>query len=299
MMNLFKAGEIEAVYNHVVPSSWVDHMRRTRDFMDAPEASIEYYQINTKQPPMNDIRVRKAFNLAIDKASLAIYKRTAKPLTAFSPEGIFPGYPQPAGDGFDPQRAKALLAEAGYRDDRGEFDPSRFPISSVELTYNTNETNRQVAEFVQAQWKQHLGLTVPIKNMEWKTYLNYRSQLQYKGFARAGWVGDYMDPYTFLDLFSTATGDNGTGWFDQKYVELLRSANRQTDPAKRFALMAQAEKFLLDEQPVIPLYTPSTDWAKKVYVKGMYANPVTLHAWKFVYIEHDRSKWDVDPAMTN
>src|SRR6185295_16634990 len=112
-------------------------------------------------------------------------------------------------------------------DGNGAFDPSKFPIASVELTYNTNERNRQVAEFVQAQWKRNLGLTVPIKNMEWKTYLVHRSQLQYRGFARAGWVGDYMDPYTFLDLFTTPTGDNGTGWSDPKYVALLRTANRQ------------------------------------------------------------------------
>jgi oligopeptide transport system substrate-binding protein len=247
---------------------------------------------------MNDVRVRKAFNMAIDKAALSHFKRVTKPLTSFVPEGIFPDYPRPAGDRFDPKGARALLAAAGYRNAAGEFDPSRFPISEVELTYNTQDNNRQVAEFVQAQWKQNLGLTVGIKNMEWKTFLDYRAKLEYKGFARSGWVGDYMDPYTFLNIFSTPRGDNGTGWWDQKFVDLLVDANRQTDPARRSRLMVQAEQMLLDDQPVIPLYTNASNWMKKPYVKGLYPNPETLHAWKFVYIEHDRSKWDTGPVMS-
>jgi oligopeptide transport system substrate-binding protein len=294
MMNLYKAGEVDAVYNHTVPYAWVDEMRRLKDYMDKPENAIEYYMLNTKQPPMNDVRVRKAFNMSIDKKALAVYRRVVKPLTAFTPEDIFPNYPRPAGDPFNPQRARELLAEAGFRDASGAFDPSKFPISTVELSYNTSETNRQTAEFVQAQWKQNLGLTVPLKNVEWKTFLDSRAKLQYKGVARAGWVGDYIDPYTFLDLFSTEAGDNGTGWSDPKYVAMLSDANSQTDPLKRYQLLARAEAFMLDAQPVIPLYTAGTDWLKKPYVKGLYANPITLHSWKYVYIEHDPAKWDAD-----
>ena len=292
MMNLYKAGEIDALYNHVPPASWIDHLRRTVDHMDEPECAIDYYMLNTLKPPMDDVRVRKAFNMSIDKAGLAAYQRTIKPLTAFTPEGIFPGYPQPVGDPFDPIRAKQLLAEAGYRDASGRFDPAKFPIADVELTYNTNERNRQIAEYVQSQWKQNLGLTVPLKNMEWKTFLDYRAKLEYKGVARTGWVGDYMDPYTFLDLFSTKTGDNGTGWSPPEFVAALREANAAQDPMKRYELLAKAEKMLLDAQPVIPLATSSTNWMKKPYVKGLYPNPVTMHAWKFVYIEHDPAKWD-------
>ena len=295
-MNLYKAGEVDAVYNHTVPYAWVDEMRRLQDYMDKPENAVEYYMLNTKKAPTNDIRVRRAFNMAIDKAALAVYRRVVKPLTAFSPEDIFPDYPQPKGDPFDPERARALLAEASYRDANGKYDPSKFPIEAMEISYNTTESNRQTAEFVQAQWKQNLGLTVPLKNIEWKTFLDSRAKLQYNGVARAGWVGDYMDPYTFLDLFSTPTGDNGTGWFDPKYVELLREANTEHDPLKRYELLAKAEAFLLEAQPIIPLYTAATDWLKKPFVKGMYANPLTLHAWKYVYIEHDPANWDVDPS---
>jgi len=119
-----------------------------------------------------------------------------------------------------------------------------------------------------------------------------RTKREYRGIARAGWIGDYMDPFTFLDIFSTRGGNNGTGWFEPEYVEMLRRANAEPDPAKRYQLLANAEAYMLDAQPVIPLYTGSTSWLKKPYVMGMYANPITIHPWKYVYIEHDPSKWE-------
>ncbi len=292
MMNLYKAGAVDAVYNHVVPIAWVDEIQTLSDYMDAPENAIEFYIFNTTQPPMDDIRVRKAFNHAVDKVALARFKRTAKPLTAFSPEGIFPGYPQPTGDAFDPRRARQLLVEAGYVDASGNYDPSSFPISEVELTYNTTESNRQVAEFVQAQWRQNLDLTVGLKNMEWQAYLEDTRTLAFKGMARRGWVGDYMDPYTFLELFATPTGNNGSGWFSTDFVESLNRGNNSLDPEERFRLLAQAEAEILEVQPVVPLFTSSTNWMKKPYVKGMYPNPNTMHPWKYVYIEHDPELWD-------
>ena len=292
MMNLYKAGEIDATYNHTVPAAWLPIIKGMKDYMDAPEIANEYYVFNTTKPPTDDKRVRKALNMAIDKDALARFRVVAKPLTAFTPAGIFPGYPQPKGDAFNVARARDLLAEAGFRNSAGQYDPATFPVGDVEILYNTSESNLQVAEFVQAQWKQNLGITVPLRNMEFRTFLVARANLEYKGIARAGWIGDYMDPYTFLDIFSTIAGNNSSGWFDPAYVRMLEDANRTLDPAKRFELLARAEAYLLDVQPVMPLLTRATDWMKKPYVKGMYPNPATMHSWKFVYIEHDPAKWD-------
>ncbi len=300
IMNLYKAGEVEAVLNHTVPAAWLDMIRPLKDYMDAPEMAITYFQINVTKPPMNDVRVRKAFNMAIDKEALSKWRKVTKPLTAFTPEGVFPGYPQPKGDKFDPVKAKQLLAQAGYKDANGNYDPKKFPVDEVEITYNTQESNKAVSEFLQAQWKQNLGVTLPLKSMEFKTFLQSRANLEYKGIARAGWIGDYLDPVTFLNLFSTATGDNGTGWYDPKFVEMLNTANRELDKQKRYELLAKAEAYLLEAQPVIPLTTDATSWMKKPYVKGMYPNPGTMHAWKFVCIERDQSKWDYGiPDMTS
>jgi oligopeptide transport system substrate-binding protein len=127
--------------------------------------------------------------------------------------------------------------------------------------------------------------------MEWKTFLDQRAKLEYKGFARGAFGADYMDPFTFLSLFYTS-GDNGTGWLDQKYVAMLDEANRTLDHTKRYELLAKAEAYLLDNQPIIPIDTTSVNWLKKPYVKGMYPNAASLYPWKYVYIERDRAKWD-------
>ncbi|MDQ3802655.1 MAG: peptide ABC transporter substrate-binding protein [Acidobacteriota bacterium] len=291
-MNLYKAGEVDAVLNHTVPVAWMDMIRPLKDYMDAPEAAIEFLTVNVTRPPMNDVRVRRAFNMAINKRAMADWKRIVKPLTAFTPEGMFPGYPQPKGDDFDPERARQLLAEAGYRDPGGKYDPSKFPVSEVELTFNAQESLRQYAEIIQQQWKQNLGITVPLRSVEFKTYLSARAKLEYKGFCRAGWGADFLDPYAFLSLLHTLGGNNATGWSDPKFTALLDEANRTLDPQRRYELLAQAEAFMLEQQPVIPIWTPATNWVKKPYVKGMYPNVGTLHAWKYVYIEHDRAKWD-------
>jgi oligopeptide transport system substrate-binding protein len=279
--------------NHTVPNAWLEVVRTKKDYMDAAEAAIDFLAINVTQPPMNDVRVRKAFNFAIDKNAWAAWRKIVKPLTAFTPEGIFRDYPQPTGDQFDPERGRQLLAEAGFpvlKKGNGYSCPS-FPIDQVEYIYNTQESNKIMAEWMQAQWKQNLGITVPLRNMEFKTFLKARASLDYKGFSRGGWSADYMDPFTFLSLFYTG-GESGTGWLDPKYVAMVDAANRTLDQAKRYELLAKAEKYMIDAQPVIPIDTAAVNWVKKPYVKGMYPNPAGLFAWKYVYIERDQAKWD-------
>jgi len=299
MMSLYKAGDLDATYNHTVPSAWLNVIGPMKDFMDAPEAAIDYYNFNTTKGPTKDLRVRKALNMSLDKKALADW-RHVRALTAMTPDGIFPGYPQPKGDPFDPEKAKKLLAEAGYRDAAGNFDPRKFAASEIELITNPDGGNVPYAEFIQAQWKQNLGATIQIHIMENKTFFKAQSELEYKGVSRTGWSADYMDPYTFLSIFYTPTGTNGTGWWDPKYVELLDEANRTIDHQQRYQILAQAEQLLLDAQPVIPLTVGTTRWMKKPYVKGLYPNPATLHPWKSVYLERDSSKWDYGmPSMSS
>ncbi len=293
-MNLYRVGEADALLNHSVPNPWLDVVRPKKDFMDAAEAVITYILINTTQPPMNDLRVRRAFNMAIDKVTYSKAKRTTTPLSAFTPQGIFVGYPQPQGEPFDADQARRLLGAAGFpvaQNADGSYECASFPAASLTLIFPTHSSNKALAEFIQAQWKQNLGITISLSNMESKTYYGARNNLEYKGFALGIWGADYMDPTTFLNIFLTP-GDSGSGWWDQKYVDLLEEANHTLDRAKRYELLAKAEKYMLDAQPIIPIETPSVNWVKKPYVKGMYPNPASLYAWKFVYIERDPSKWD-------
>lgn len=294
-MNLYKVGAADAVVNHSVPNPWLDVVRPKKDYMDAAEAAITMIMMNVTQAPMNDLRVRRAFNMAIDKATYSKSKRITKPLSAFTPEGIFVGYPQPKGEGFDPEQARKLLGDAGYpviAKSDGSYDCPEFPIDQVNFTFATHSSNQALAQFMQAQWKQNLGINVMLSNMEFKTFNQARGKLEYKGFALMIFSADYMDPTTFLNIFLTTSGDNGSGWWDQRYVDLLAEANHTLDKQKRYELLAKAEKYMLDAQPTIPLETPAVNWVKKPYVKGLYPNPASLFAWKFVYIERDSAKWD-------
>ena len=316
IMNLYKSGDVYAVYNHVPPASWNAVVRRYKDeYLDFPELIVDFYTFNTTKAPMDDIRVRQAFALSVDRDAMAKFRKTTQPLIEFSPEGIFPRYEEArkkvytdelAKRGssleewkkrrFDPEKARALLAEAGFPvEKRGDsYVCPTFPVEKVELLYNTAEANRAVAEFIQAQWKQNLGITVTLKNQEFKTFLATRKKLDYMGVARAGWIGDYVDPASFLKLFYTKNNDSSTGWHDPEFDRLLDEANRERDPQRRYEILARAELLMLLAQPVIPLQTASTNWIKKPFVKGLYPNPGTLHAWKFVYIERDESQWDRD-----
>jgi oligopeptide transport system substrate-binding protein len=294
VMNLYKVGELDAVYNHAVPNPWLHVLKSKKDYMDKGEAAIDYLIINTTKRPLDNPKVRRAFNLSIDKEAYAAWRRIVKPLTAFTPVGMFPGYPQPTGAAFNPSEGRRLLGEAGYpvvQNADGSFSCPTFPVDQVEFSYNSQSSNKAVAEWMQAQWKQNLGVTVGLRNMEWKTFLEAKEKLEFKGFLRGAWGADYMDPFTFLSLFYTA-GESGTGWEDPKYVAMLDKANRNPDHHERYKLLAEAEAYMLDQQPIIPLDSPSVNWLKKPYVKGMYPNPASLFAWKYIYIERDQSKWD-------
>ena len=324
MMNIYKSGRVDAIYNHTVPAAWNDYIKQFEsEYQLHPEMSIEYYTFSVKKPPVDKLPVRKALALAIDRDALEKYRKTVKKLADFTPEGIFPKYEEARAEVysdlikkegisetewnkryFNPAKACELMKEAGYTvtpNGENRCKVSGFPADDITLSYNTAESNKQVAEFVQAQWKQNLGITVQLKNMEWKTYLPYRSNVEYTGVARAGWVGDYVDPFTFLSQFYTKNNDSSTGWWNPEFDRMVEEANKTRDPTERFKKLAEAEFFMMADQPVIPLTTAGTSWMKKPYIKGFYPNPGTMHPWKFVYIERDRSKWDenADSIMKN
>ena len=321
MMNLYKSGRVDATYNHTVPAPWFDDVSQYKDeYLLHPENASEFYVINVKKPPMDNQKVREAFALAVDRDAYEKLRRTYKPLVDFVPFGIYPKYEE-ARDKiyseelkkqgssldewkarkFNPEKARKLMTEAGFpvQQSGSGWSCPTFPVESVNITYNTSESNKSTAEFAQAQWKQNLGITVSIKNMEFKTFLPLLNRVDYEGFGRRGWVGDYMDPYTFLYLFYSPNNSGATGWWDAKYDRMLDEANNTVDEQERYEKLAAAELYMMQKQIVIPLGVPGTSWLKKPYVKGLYPNPGTLHPWKFVYIERDSAKWDknVDNLM--
>lgn len=317
MMNLYKAGSVDAFLNHTVPTSWINEVRPYKDeYLNFPEAATAYYAMNMTKPPFDNVKVRRAFMLGLDREALSDFRKVTKPLYGKVPSGIFPAYDKAAEkvseeirkergvspdvwakrNAFDPEGARKLLTEAGFAVQKNgdSYSCPSFPTDRVSITFNTNENNRSIAEFIQAQWKQNVGITIPLKTMEFKTFLPYFKSLQYEGFSQFLWSGDYMDPYTFLSLQYGKENEGGAGFYDAKYDKMLDDANAELDPEKRYEMLARAENYLMDQLPMVPLTINATNWMKKPFVKGMYPNPGTLLPWKFVYIERDQSKWDRD-----
>ena len=184
--------------------SWLPIIKGMKDYMDAPEIAIEYYVFNTTKPPMDDNARPQGVQHGDRQGSAGQVPRRREAADGVHARRHLSRLPAAEGRRLQ-RRARPRTARRGRvsRQLPATTIPARFPVGDVEILYNTSESNRQVAEFVQAQWKQNLGITVPLRNMEFRTFLVARANLEYKGFARAGWIGDYMDPFTFLDIFST------------------------------------------------------------------------------------------------
>jgi oligopeptide transport system substrate-binding protein len=189
---------------------------------------------------LNDLRVRKALSLAIDRAAICnTVFRGYTPAYAMTPP--MGDYKPPQLLGFDRVLAKRLLDEAGYPGGKG------FPRLKVLIA--SKETAATLAQAVQAMWRDTLGIEVEIENKEWNAYLVAMQELDYD-IANAGWVGDYLDPLTFLEMWTPGNGNNLTGWKSPEFVKLLQQSFQETDPTRRLENLYQAETILVNEAPI-------------------------------------------------
>ncbi len=243
--------------------------------------AIYFYRLNVSKPPLNNPKVRKALNLAINRQDLVNYvtKANQTPARGLVPPGAGRTYSGPMVLPTDLSRlseAKRLLKEAGYPDGKG--------LPSLEILYNTHEAHKKIAEALQQMWKVNLNLNVTLNNQEWKVFLDTVNTGGYQ-IARAGWTGNYNDPNAFLELFQTGSPTNRTGWSNLEYDELLKKAAKEKSVKARFTLLEQAESILLEELPVIPLYYYKRNCLKSAKVKGWYPNLEDYHPLKLVTIE--------------
>lgn len=265
----FNDGQIHVT--QTIPLDKVPLYRTTRkdEYHEDPLLSVYFYRCNVTRKPFDDRRVRKALALAIDRDSLInnVLRAGQKPALGFTPPGCGEGYATPEVLRFDPAEARRLLAEAGYPDGRG------FP--KFDILINTMESHRTIAEALMAMWKQHLNLPVTVLNQDWSVYLKSQRELDF-GVCRAGWVGDYLDPFTFLGIWRTGDGNNNTGWSNPRYDDLLTKSGLEGDPVKRMAMLREAEELLLDEVPILPIY-----W----YVHAYLLKP-EVRGWRPSLLEH-------------
>jgi oligopeptide transport system substrate-binding protein len=273
----FLAGDSDWV--PTVPPAQIDGARSRPEFYVSPYLGTYYFRFNLTKPPINDIRVRKALSMAVDRESLTkfVTKAGEIPTSSFVPTGMR-GYEGVRGLAFDVAGARKLLATAGYPDGKG--------LPKVELLYNTNELHRVVTQAVQQMWKEHLGIQVELTNVEWKVYLARQSSLDYQ-ISRAGWIGDYVDPNTFLDMWITGGGNNQTAWSNKRYDELIAQAACSIVNAKdRMRALQEAEKLLVaDEVPIMPLYTYVNKGMLSRRVKGWHPNILDQHPLKYISLE--------------
>lgn len=252
-LTMFENGEADLLVGNI-PSEDIPRLKQQGKLKIYPNLSTYFYRFNVTRKPFNDPRVRKALAMAIDRQTIVekVTQAGQKPAFAFVPFGILDAngkdYRDNGGNTFfkeDVAEAKRLLAEAGYPDGKG------FPKAAI--LFNTSENHKKIAEAIQQMWKKNLGIEVNLVNQEWKVYLKMEDDLQYD-IARAGWSADYSDPMTFMDMFVTNGGNNDTGWSNKQYDELIKKANATGDQAVRMQTMHEAEKILMNEMPIMPIY---------------------------------------------
>ncbi len=278
-VNLYKSGAIDWNPSGYIPSPFLPHVRGFADYVSGEFQATYFYGVNCTRKPFDDPRVRRALNLAIDREAIArdLLKGTRRAWGRLTPTG-YPGWDGPPPVPFAPESARAELARAGFPGGRG------FPAFSI--LFSTSEDHRRIAEAVQAMWRRELGVPVELRNMEWSGYQQATTTLQYD-VARRSWIGDYLDPSTFLTLLTSGDGNNRSGWSDPEYDRLMRASEREVDPSKRFTLLREAEARALASSPYLPIYHYSTHELVKPYVKGLFHTALDVHPLSRVWIDRE------------
>jgi oligopeptide transport system substrate-binding protein len=243
---MYEQGQLDFVDNHSVPILEKHKLQSKRGYKHVPQLRGDYYGFRTDRKPFDDVRVRKAFTMAIDRTVFpSILHGNEMPASSWIPPGMS-GHNPKIGLPFNPPEARRLLREAGYPDGKG------FP--RVVIGYNTDEDHKLVAEAIQGMWQRNLGVIVGLDNHEWKVYLR-TLQNDPPHVFRLGWGADYPDPDNFMKLFTANSGNNNTRWKNPLYDRLLEQAARELDPRKRAALYDQAQKILCEtDLPILPLF---------------------------------------------
>jgi oligopeptide transport system substrate-binding protein len=244
-----------------------------------------YYNLNTETKPFNNVKVRQALAMAIDRDSIVENVAQGGQTPA---EGVVPyGIPDETGADFressgnhmtfDPAGAKELLEEGLAEEGMTLEDMNDFT-----LLYNTLEAHAKIAQAIQEMWRTNLGIEVNLENVDFQVKLDREKAGDYD-ISRAGWIGDYIDPLTFIDLWVTDGPYNDAGYSNAQYDEYVQTARNSIDPAERMEAMRNAEKLLMEEMPVIPIYFYTQPYAQKTYVTGVY-KPVNRYPY-FIYAD--------------
>lgn len=282
ILTSYNSGELDFIQN--VPVDEIPTLLGDGKLSIVPYIGTYYVCYNTEAAPFDDWRVRKAFTLAIDSQYIVenVTQTGQLPATGFVPSGVSDvdataDFRTAGGDYWtapttDEQyqknvaEAKQLLADAGYPDGAG------FP--TVTYTYNTNDNHKKIGEALQQQWQTALGVSVKLENQDWSVFLENRKQGNYQ-IARNGWIADYNDPISFLDMWLTGGGNNDAQYSNADYDAAIAEAKSTADPAARMAAMHKAEDQIIGKDWALgPIYFYTQKYMLNDAVKGMYYTPL-------------------------
>lgn len=277
----YKSGELDFIQN--LPTDEIPNYLASGELKIVDYLGTYYTCFNTEDPTFSDPRVRKAFTLAVDRNYIVenVTQTGQVPATGFVPSGTAdadpsgPDFRSVGGDYYSVksedyekncEEARKLLAEAGYPDGKG------FP--TVEYLYNTNDEHKSIAEALQNMWQKELGVTVTLNNQDWNVFLQNRKQGNYQ-IARNGWIADYNDPITFLDMWYTGGGNNDAQYSNKDYDAAIDAAKSTAVPAERMKALHEAEDILIKQDNVLcPLYFYTQKYMLNDKVQGMYYTPL-------------------------
>ncbi len=275
----FRAGQLH-ITDSICPRR-IEKIKQTapQTFRSAKWLGVYYYLFNTRAKPLDDPRVRLALSLAIDRRAIIdnFLKANQSEAYSFVPDGC--GSMKTSAkiaQARDVERAKKLLAQAGYPDGAG------FP--KIKITYNESVQHKPIAEAIQNMWKTALGIDAELYNLSWPAYLAARRNGDFE-VARSSWIGDFAEPESFLDIFSKTSAMNHSGWANPKFDAMLAAARNAKTRAARLQLLSEAEALMMAEAPIMPIYFYSKVYQISPLVRGWNSNLLDYHDFKEVSLE--------------
>ncbi len=281
-MTMYENGDLDATLVTVADIDRVNDPSNplNKELSVVSELDTGFLIFNTRKPPFDDLNVRKAFAMSVDRQKLidVVGKKMPVPATGILPQA-FPGYNSDLkAIPYDPAQAKQLLAQSKYA--------GKLPDITW-TTVGSGGTSGADTQAVAQMLKDNLGVNISIEQTDWATYISQISgtDIQYQMFDIA-WIADYVDPHDFLNvLFHSGSYNNWSGLSDPAVDKLLDQADVERDQAKRLQLYQQAEQMIMDQVPVLPLSYGRLYWLTKPYVKGVFYPPLVIQRLKYISIQ--------------
>lgn len=260
----FQKGHLDVTSS--VPSQKIEAYQKSGELRSDPYFGTYFYRLNVKRPPLNRKDVRQALSRAIDRAAIV--------------EHVLKGGQTPASH-LVPRVEEEELGNPPSNEDKKKFED----LPGIEILFNTSENHRKIAEVIQQQWKEELGINVSLRNEDWKVFLSSQKNLNYM-VSRSSWIGDYVDDSNFLEIFTSGHPSNRTGWSNKTYDDLMEKASKMSGKEQEL-YYRKAEKILIDEAPIIPIYYYRSIYLLNPRVMEWQINLLNLHPLKWVWLRNE------------